>query len=163
MFEFLKKKKNEPEPLRRFNTWPRSDELRLMLNYYQDTGAAARIWRSYNFYICDPAGYIMGRCDLRVDHNRETYYAGNIGYRVNEPYRGHHYAEKASRLLFELARELGMTYVIITCNPDNLPSRRTCERLGGELLEIAELPEDNMMRKDEGETHKCIFRYDLTA
>ena len=54
-----------------------------------------------------------------------------------------------------------MPYLIITCNPDNLPSRRTCERLGGELLEIAELPEDNDMRVEDGETHKCIFKFIL--
>ena len=75
-------------------------------------------------------------------------------------YRGHHYAEKACRLLFTLAKKHGLGYVIITCRPDNIPSRRTCERLGGELLEIAELPEDNEMRL-KGLTDVCIFRFEL--
>ena len=35
-----------------------------------------------------------------------------------------------------------------------------CEYAGGELLEIVELPEDNDMR-DNGETEKCIFRFQL--
>ena len=30
-----------------------------------------------------------------------------------------------------------------------------------ELIEIAELPEDNDMRVEDGETHKCIFRFKL--
>ena len=51
--------------------------------------------------------------------------------------------------------------MIITCRPDNLPSRRTCERLGGKLMEIAELPEDNNMRRNDGYTHVCVFRYEL--
>lgn len=54
-----------------------------------------------------------------------------------------------------------MEELVITCNPDNRASRRTCEWLGGELVEIAELPEDNDMRLEDGETHKCIYRFDL--
>ena len=53
-----------------------------------------------------------------------------------------------------------MEYLYISCDPENLPSRRTCERLGGELLEIAELPENNDMR-EHGLERVCIFRYDL--
>ena len=89
------------------------------------------------------------------------YFDGNIGYRVEEPYRGRRYAGKACKLLFELARRHGMEYVIITCNPDNWPSRRTCEYLNGDLLEIVELPADNEMRVEDGETHKCIYRFTL--
>ena len=37
-------------------------------------------------------------------------------------HRGHHYAGKACKLLFQLAQRHGMEYVIITCNPDNYPS-----------------------------------------
>lgn len=72
----------------------------------------------------------------------------------------YHFAGKACLLLFELARKHDMQYLIITCNPDNHASRKTCEYAGGELLEIAELPKDNDMR-DKGETEKCIFRFRL--
>lgn len=105
-------------------------------------------------------GLEMGLCDLRVGHNDKLYLGGNIGYRVYEPYRGHHYAAKACRLLFKLAQKHDLGYLIITCNPDNLPSRRTCEGLGGELLEIAQLPPDNDMYQI-GEREKCIFRFEL--
>jgi tagatose 1,6-diphosphate aldolase len=54
-----------------------------------------------------------------------------------------------------------MPYLIISCNPDNWPSRKTCEYLHGELLEIAELPENNDMRVEVGETNKCIFKFVL--
>ena len=116
---------------------------------------------AYHFKICLPDGTQAGVCDLRIGHNARVYYGGGIGYRVEEPYRGHHYAGKACRLLFELARRHGMEHLIITCSPDNWPSRRTCEWLGGDLVEIAELPEDNDMRLEDGETHKCIYRFDL--
>ena len=64
-------------------------------------------------------------------------------------------------LLFELAKRHGMDHLYITCDPDNWPSRKTLEYLNGELLEIAELPEDNDMRVNDGDTEKCIFRFDL--
>ncbi len=136
-------------------------EIALALNHTAP-GDPDRGWvPAYHFDICDSAGQKMGVCDLRVGYNDKLYYGGHIGYRVDAPYRGHHCAEKACRLLFQLAKRHDMPYLIITCNPDNLPSRRTCERLGGELVEIAELPEGNDMRREDGETHKCIFRFTI--
>ena len=61
-------------------------------------------------------------------------------------------------LLFELAKMHQLEYVIITCNPDNYASRKTCEYAGGELLEIVELPEGNDMR-ERGDTEKCIYKF----
>lgn len=137
-----------------------NDEIRLILEKTVE-GDAEKEWvPAYHFAICNPDGTKMGVCDLRIGHNDKLYYGGNIGYRISEEYRGHHYAQKACRLLFELARRHGLDFLYITCNPDNHPSRKTCEALGGELLEIAELPEDNDMRQ-EGETEKCIFRFAL--
>lgn len=112
------------------------------------------------FHICAPDGTKMGGCDLRIGHNENLYYGGNIGYHIFPPYRGHHYAAGACRLLFGLAKRYGMEYVIITCNPDNLPSRRTCEALGGILEDIVDLPPDNDMYL-RGERRKCIFRFPL--
>lgn len=138
----------------------KNDEIKLVLEKTVEGDAEKEWMPAYHFAICDPDGEKMGVCDLRIGHNEKLYYGGNIGYRVDENYRGHHYAGKACRLLFELARKHQLGYVIITCNPDNLASRKTCDYLGGELLEIAELPEDNDMRAD-GETQKCIFRFEL--
>lgn len=118
---------------------------------------------AFHFDILDHAGTRIGGCNLRLGHSEALYYAGNIGYQIDEPYRGRHYAGKACKLLFELARRHGMEYVIIVCAPSNQPSRKTCEWLGGELLEIAELPEDNGMRVEDGETEKCIFKFQLAG
>lgn len=54
-----------------------------------------------------------------------------------------------------------MDYLIITCNPDNYASGRTCEYVGCHFIETVELPKDNNMRIEDGETEKCIFRIDL--
>lgn len=116
---------------------------------------------AYHFHICLSDGTKIGSCDLRLGHNRGLYYGGNVGYTVFPDYRGRHYAEKACRLLFKLAKRHDLGWLIITCQPENIPSRRTCERLGGELLEIAPLPEDNDMRRDLGYTHTCVFLFEL--
>lgn len=103
----------------------------------------------------------MGACNFRIGYTPGLYYAGHIGYGVDEAYRGNYYAAKACRLLFHLAKKHKMDYLYITCNPDNIASKKTCESLGGRLLEVAELPEDNERRLNNGDTHKCVFQYDL--
>lgn len=138
-----------------------TDEIQLILEKTVEGDEAQQWLPAYHFAICDPAGTKMGVCDLRVGHNENVYYGGNIGYRLEERFRGRHYAGKACLLLFELAKKHGMDYLIITCNPDNWPSRKTCEYAGGTLLEIVELPEDNGMRVEDGETEKCIYRFEL--
>ncbi len=138
----------------------KSDEIILRLEKTVE-GDPGRNWLpAYHFAICNLAGDKMGVCDLRIGHNEGVYYGGNIGYCIEERYRGHHYAGKACQLLFELARRHGMEYLIITCNPDNYASKKTCEYAGGKLLEIVDLPEDNDMRLD-GETRKCIYHFGL--
>ncbi|HEY5927883.1 MAG TPA: GNAT family N-acetyltransferase [Kofleriaceae bacterium] len=107
------------------------------------------------------AGDKVGSASLRVgagDYLER--YAGHIGYGVELPYRGRRYAVRACKLLFGIARQHGMTMLWITCNPENVASRRTCELLGGELVDIVDLPVDTDMYK-EGERQKCRYRIPL--
>lgn len=138
----------------------RTDELHLLLDHIEPENPEKQWVPAYCFYICSPQGVKMGVCDLRVGHNENTYYGGNIGYAVWPEYRGHHYAAKACRLLFALARKHDLKQLYITCSPENVASRRTCERVGGVLVEIAELPPENEMF-EEGERTKCIYRVEL--
>jgi len=87
-------------------------------------------------------------------------YGGHLAYRVHPDYRGHRYAARACKLLLPLARLQGFKVLWITCNPDNLASRRTCELAGAKLVEIVDLPEDTDMFQ-AGERQKCRFRLDL--
>ena len=138
-----------------------NDEIKLVVEKLTEAQPEKNYVPAYHFFICDKEGNRMGHCSFRVGYNDNLYYGGHIGYGVDEEYRGHHYAAKACKLLFSLARKHGMDYLYITCDPDNLPSRKTLEYLNGTLVEIAELPEDNEMRIREGDTEKCIFRFDL--
>jgi len=104
-----------------------------------------------------PVGTIVLRVGM---HDDLLMYNGHVGYFVNTDCRGHGFAERAVRLLFPFARRMGMEYVIITCNPDNLPSRRTCEKLGGDFLGIVDLPSDHDLYRS-GDRKKCRFLYNL--
>ncbi len=132
-FQFL-----DPGPLR-------DGELSLVLEQCLPNDTVAGWTPTYEFTMRVGVA-IAGHINLRIgntDHLR--LYAGHIGYSVMPAYRGHHYAERACRLLFPLARAHGFKELWITANPDNYPSRRTCERLGATLVEIIRLPEGSEM------------------
>ena len=103
----------------------------------------------------------IGQADLRLGNTRHiTMYGGHIGYGVQEKHRGNRYAARACNLIKQVALDHGFKVLWITCNPDNYPSRRTCEILGCELVEIVDLPEDTDMYR-RGERQKCRYRWDL--
>lgn len=100
----------------------------------------------------------IGTLSLRAESNEYIVkYLGHIGYRVEEAYRGRRYAARSCRLILPLARAHGLNPLWITCNPDNWPSRRTCELLGAEMVEIVALPKDSEMYQ-RGERQKCRYR-----
>ena len=103
----------------------------------------------------------VGECDLRLGMDDELYYAGNIGYRIYEPYRGHHYAYDACCLLLPVARDrYGMKELIVTCSPENTASRKTLERLNGTLVKTVDVPKDHWLYK-RGEKVKNIYRFEF--
>jgi tagatose 1,6-diphosphate aldolase len=104
---------------------------------------------------------IAGGCTLRVGRTDgiELYY-GNIGYHVYPPARGRRYAERACRLLIPLFRRHGQRTLWITCGPENVASRRTCERLGMEFLGIVPVPTDDPLF-ERGEREKCRYRLEM--
>jgi tagatose 1,6-diphosphate aldolase len=127
--------------------------------------AAKAFVPAYHFWmrITDGSAAIKmaGGIGLRIGGTPEIeLYSGNIGYHVYPPARGRHYAERACRLIFPLAKRHGMSMLWITCNPDNTASRRTCERLGATLIDIVPIPPEHPFRI-RGETAKCRFFVDL--
>lgn len=101
----------------------------------------------------------IGYCDLRLGHNDELYYYGNIGYRINEKYRGNNYAYKACLLLLVIAKEMNMDYLIITCSPENIASDKTIKKLNADYIATVELPQWHPLYASE--RIKKIYRIDL--
>ena len=87
-------------------------------------------------------------------------YAGHIGYHVYPPARGRHFAERACRMLLPLLKFHQFGTIWITCNPDNLPSRRTCERLGAIYMETVDVPITHPFYA-RGERQKCRYRWEI--
>lgn len=84
----------------------------------------------------------VGKVSIRIGHNYHSYYNGNIGYEVDEAYRGQHYALEAAEAVLKVARYHGMKRIYITCEEDNAASYRTIESLGAVLAEITGIPQD---------------------
>jgi len=117
---------------------------------------------SYDFELrLDGVAECVGKVRVRIgeSHSLEMY-SGHLGYGVDPAWRGRHFAERGVRLILPLAKKHGLSTIWITCNPDNRPSRRTCERLGAQFIEIVPLPPDNDMYH-RGEREKCRYRLEL--
>ena len=101
--------------------------------------------------------YSIGECDLRFGMDEELYYAGNIGYRIYDEFRGQHYAYHACQLLLQIAKEeYHFHNVIITCSPDNIASDKTIQSLHAELLQTVNVPKNHWLYR-RGEKVKNIY------
>lgn len=94
----------------------------------------------YHFKVINQHGLDVGHISLRIGDNEHiTVIAGHIGYTILPRFRGNRYAYKACRALAPFAATLYET-VIITCNPENVPSRRTIEKLRANYLGTVKVP-----------------------
>ncbi len=98
------------------------------------------------------AGYVS----IRIGESPELYYLGHVGYRVEEGYRGDHFALRACILLEPLLYGMHIRSLVITNDPDNLASRRTCEKLGCILEGTVPVPEEYRFIVS-GSTAKCRY------
>lgn len=118
--------------------------------------------QTYFFRMLDrSSGGEVGRINLRLGSGPHIErYAGHIGYFVESAHRGQAYASRALRLLVSVACELGVDPLWITCDPDNLASRRVCEKAGAEFVEIVDVPTDCTIHQS-GHPTKCRYRMHL--
>lgn len=140
---------------------PPDGDLQLVLAERTPAGKNAWGVPAYSFRMQAPDGHYMGRIRLRVGWSEEVIrYAGHVGYTVEPADRGHRYAERACRLIVPLAKRHGMASLWITCQPDNMPSRRTLERLGADCVGVIDVPPEYPL--DAGaERRKMCFRLAL--
>ena len=118
------------------------DEIKLVLRETKEAIPERKHVPVYSFDIALPDGTAVGTCSLKIWHTPVIWFAGNIGYEVYEPYRGHHYAAKACRLLYPLAVRHNLDYLIITCNVGNAASERSIQLAGGMFISEEDVPQD---------------------
>lgn len=72
---------------------------------------------------------------IRVTYLRNiTYKPGNIGYEIDEKYRGHNYTIKALEMLSDTILEKGLIKPILSAYPHNLASNHIIQKFGGNLI-----------------------------
>lgn len=92
----------------------------------------------------------LGRSSLRFPEVRlrESFYAshGDIGYDVRPSARGRGHATAMLHAMLDLAKSEGYADVLITCDVDNVPSRRVLEKAGGTFLDRYEDEKETVLR-----------------
>ena len=85
---------------------------------------------------------IVGRSAIRHSLNAVLQrVGGHIGYVVVPEFRRRGYATTILRLSLQIASELGLRRVLLTCDDDNVGSIRTIEKNGGVLENIVTGPD----------------------
>ena len=87
-----------------------------------------------HFWLVTGQGRVIGTSRLRhylVPHLEKE--GGHIGYDVRPSGRGRGYGTRLLALTLCEARRMGLSRVLVTCDEDNLASRRVIEKNGGEL------------------------------
>jgi tagatose 1,6-diphosphate aldolase len=150
---------NEPGEFRFLDPGDLTDgELRLVLQERFPGDPSRNYVPEYRFRMVHVGtGAEVGTIKLRVGNAEHVLkFAGHISYVVYPEHRGHRYAAKTTVILLPLAKRHGLDPVWIACNAENTASRRTCEILGAELVEVIPVP-PGMDIYDEGERHTCRY------
>ena len=137
-------------------------ELRLEQTVMDTSGD--EVLPTYRFRLVNVTDRVdMGGINLRIGNGENLVrYRGHVGYSVDPQHRGRGYAARACRLILPLAAHHGLSPLWITCDPDNVASRRTCERLGAKLIEIVTVPAGTEAYR-AGARQKYRYRLDLIA
>jgi predicted acetyltransferase len=94
----------------------------------------------YHFHILTADGLDVGHINFRVgDTEHVRICAGHIGFEIAEAFRGRGYVLQACRAMAPFVRSIYQT-VTITCDPDNLASRRTIESLDAQFIDEIAVP-----------------------
>lgn len=91
-------------------------------------------WVRTRFYLVKEDGIIVGMGNIRYDDSDFILnYAGHIGYSVAPWERKKGYGYEILKNLLPLAKDLGMGKVLLTCDIDNLSSKKIIEKNNGIL------------------------------
>jgi predicted acetyltransferase len=87
-----------------------------------------------HFWLIAPDNRVIGTSRLRhwlVPHLEQE--GGHIGYEVRPSERRKGYGTRLLALTLDRAKDRGLSRVLVTCDEDNVGSRRVIEKNGGEL------------------------------
>lgn len=126
---------------------PPALELQLGTFRHSDGREVPRL-PSRRFWLWD--GQFCGTINVRWQLGTAAlpgYVSGHVGYAVVPWKRRLGYATRALALLLPVCRDVGLSIVTITCDEDNLASRKVIEANGGVLVGTAPHPLDAKITK----------------
>jgi predicted acetyltransferase len=109
------------------------------------------------FWLVDD-GEFIGRLEFRHelnDHLLEI--GGHIGYSIRPSRRREGWGKRILELGVQKAREYDMDRVLLTCDPDNVASRKIIEKNGGKFENRVDVVRDGL------EYHKLRFWIDVDS
>ena len=104
--------------------------LAVLYNYSQGIELPRGIVAYSTFWLIDKEE-VVGV--VRIRH-KVVKYGGHIGYDISPEHRKKGYGNFILKLALEKAKEIGLKEVILTCNINNIASRKIIEQNNGRLL-----------------------------
>jgi predicted acetyltransferase len=97
---------------------------------------------------------IVGRVSVRHELNEFLLnFGGHMGYAVSRPYRNKGYAKEMVNQCLPYFRQLGLQKILVTCDDDNLASKKIILNIGGQL-------ENKVYKEAEGK-YTCRYWVDI--
>ena len=115
--------------------------MRALLTLDADTPLPPGWQRARVFWLIGQGEY-LGQTSLRPQLSSRYLitYGGHIGYSIRPSRRRQGYGTRIRALALEEARQVGLQRVLITCNSDNLPSKKIIEGNGGRFESSMVMP-----------------------
>lgn len=134
------------------------DDIVIVFSYYTEGFEPKGFVPGYRFGIINSTGVEVGHISFRIgETDHVVAVAGHIGFNIKESRRGHRYAAKACMALGPFVAEISKS-VIITADPDNIPSLRTIERIGAQFIDEVDVPEHDA-HYERGSRRKRRYRW----
>ena len=130
-------------------------ELKLLENINEHLPQGFTPYTIYGIFV---DSLEVGRIVLRSGNDEERYYDGHIGYTIYEEYQGHYFAYQACLLLKQYITK---DHLIITCDPYNIASLKTIEKLGCKYLETRKISSKLKKFFTREEKEKRIYKWYL--
>ena len=102
-------------------------------------------------------GEYIGQTSIRpqLDTPYLLTYGGHIGYSIRPARRGRGYGKAILALTLGVSREIGLRRVLVTCDSDNIGSRKIIEHNGGQFESAMVMPSQTL-RAEGRQSVRCI-------
>lgn len=126
-----------------------------------------RGWQQDQVFWLIGEGEYLGQTSIRPQLSSRYLltYGGHIGYSIRPTRRRQGYGTRILALALEQARQLGLPRVLVTCNSDNIPSKKIIEHNGGAFESSMVMPAHLLRaegRSGNGRVDKLRYWIDLT-